>query len=69
MTTEMFWLGIKGKLSADGKLADVQRQISAIEVYRKVVLNPLSHENPTTLTEIEVQGDITAIEDLDRVLR
>lgn len=69
MTTEMFWLGIKGKLSADGKLADVQRQISAIEVYRKVVLNPLSHENPTTLTEIEVQGAITAIEDLDRVLR
>ncbi len=69
MTTEMFWLGIKGKLGTDGQLAAVQAQISAVEVYRKVVLNPLSHENPTTLTENEVQGAIAAIEDLDRVLR
>lgn len=69
MTTEMFWLGIKGKLGTDGQLAAVQAQISAVEVYRKVVLNPLSHENPTTLTESEVQGAIAAIEDLDRVLR
>ena len=69
MTTEMFWLGIKNKLGVDGKLADVQTQISGIEAYRKVVLNPLSHENPTTLTEIEVQGAITAIEELDKVLK
>lgn len=69
MTTEMFWKGIKDKLSADGKLANVQAQISHIEAYRKVVLNPLSHENPTTLTEAEIKGAITAIEELDRVLR
>lgn len=69
MTTEMFWIGIKDKLSANGKLAAVQAQISGIEAYRKVVLNPLSHENPTTLTESEIQGAITAIEELDTVLK
>jgi len=69
LTTEMFWKGIKDKLTADGKLAGVQAQISDIETYRKVVLNPLSHEHPTTLTQAEIQGAITAIEDLDKVLK
>lgn len=69
MTTEMFWKGIKEKLGADGKLADVQAQISSIEAYRKVVLNPLSHENTTTLTEAEIQGAIAAIEELNKVLK
>lgn len=69
MTTEMFWTGIKDKLKADGKLTNVQLQISGIEAYRKVVLNPLSHENPITLTEAEIQGAITAIEELDTVLK
>lgn len=69
LTTEMFWKGIKDKLTADGKLAGVQAQISDIETYRKVVLNPLSHEHPTTLTQAEIQGAITAIEELDKVLK
>lgn len=68
MTTEMFWIGIKDKLAADGKLFNVQAQISAIEAHRKVVLNPLSHENPTTLTEAEIQGAIKAIEQLNSIL-
>ena len=69
IATEMFWKGIKDKLSWDGKLGAVQSQISAIEAHRKVVLNPLSHEHPTTLTEAEIRGAITAIEDLDNVLK
>ena len=69
MTTEMFWKGIKEKLDADGKLAIFQQQISDIETYRKVVLNPLSHEHPTTLTQAEIQGAITAIEELNKVLK
>jgi energy-coupling factor transporter ATP-binding protein EcfA2 len=69
VTTEMFWKGIKDKLTADNKQATAQTQISDIETYRKVVLNPLSHEHPTTLTQAEIQGAITAIEELDKVLK
>jgi len=47
----------------------VQTQLSDIETYRKVVLNPLSHAHPTTLTEAEVKGAIDAITELDKVLK
>ncbi len=69
VSTEMFWRGIKDKLTADNKLAAVQTQVNDIETYRKVVLNPLSHEHPTTLTQAEIQGAITAIDELDKVLK
>jgi energy-coupling factor transporter ATP-binding protein EcfA2 len=69
VTTEMFWKGIKDKLTADNKLAAIQGHISDIETYRKIVLNPLSHEHPTTLTQAEIQGAITAIEELNKVLK
>lgn len=69
MNTEMFWKAIKDKLTADGKLTNVQQQASGIETYRKVVLNPLSHEHPTTLTHAEIKGAIDAIEELDKVLK
>lgn len=69
MTTEMFWHAIKERLKTENKLASMQTQISAIETCRKVVLNPLSHEHPITLTRAEVQGAITAIEELSGALR
>ena len=69
VTTEMFWKAIKDKLLPDGKSDTVQAQFGAIEAHRKVVLNPLSHEHPTTLTEAEIRGAISAIEDLDNVLK
>lgn len=68
MTTEMFWTAIKGKLTA-AELAAIQKQVTDIETYRKIVLNPLSHEHPTTLTSAEIQGAITAIAELDKVLK
>jgi hypothetical protein len=68
MTTEMFWKGIKDKLEAENKLATIQQQVSDIETCRKVVLNPLSHEHPTTLTNAEIQGAITAIDELNKAL-
>ncbi len=68
MTTEMFWTAIKGKLTA-AELAAIHKQITDIETYRKVVLNPLSHEHPTTLTNAEIQGAIAAIDELDKVLK
>jgi hypothetical protein len=69
MKSQLFWDAIKDKLTADNKLAAVKAQISDIEMYRKVVLNPLSHDHPSTLTPGEVQGAITAIEELDKVLK
>jgi hypothetical protein len=65
----MFWIAIKDKLAAENKLAAVQQQISDVETYRKVVLNPLSHEHPITLTQAEIQGAIQAISALDNVLK
>jgi energy-coupling factor transporter ATP-binding protein EcfA2 len=68
MSTEMFWTAIKGKLTA-ADLAAIHKQVTDIETYRKVVLNPLSHEHPTTLTTTEIQGAISAIDELDKVLK
>lgn len=69
LTTEMLWLGIKESLKSMGKLESVQVQISEIETWRKVVLNPLSHQHPITLTQSEIQGAIAAIENLGGVLK
>ncbi len=68
INTNMFWKGIKDKLDSQGTLASLQQQIADIEMYRKVVLNPLSHEHPTTLTHAEIQGAIDAIDNLNAVL-
>jgi energy-coupling factor transporter ATP-binding protein EcfA2 len=69
MNSDMFWTAIKDKLTADNKIAAIQQQASDIATYRKVILNPLSHEHPITLTQAEIQGAITAIEELDKVLK
>jgi hypothetical protein len=34
---------------------------SRIETYRRIVLNPLSHTTPTTVTHAEIQGAIDAV--------
>lgn len=68
MTTEMFWTAIKKALSPTD-IATLQKQFRDVEMYRKIVLNPLSHEHPTTVTTAEIQGAINAIDELDRVLR
>jgi hypothetical protein len=38
---------------------------SRIETFRKIVLNPLSHATPTTVTREEIQGAIDAVEALN----
>lgn len=61
---EWFWQAIKKKAKDDGKEKDLQQEFSQIETYRKVVLNPLSHVTPTTVTRPEIQGAIDAVEAL-----
>ena len=69
VNTAMLLKGIKDKFGVEGKLAQVQPAIDVVEACRKVLLNPLNHDHPTTVTEAEIQGAIAAIEELDRVLR
>jgi hypothetical protein len=65
MDAQLFWDAIKKKLRDEGKLAVAQSMISDIEVFRKVVLNPLSHANTTTVTRAEIQGAIDAVHALN----
>jgi len=64
VTTEWLWDAIKKDLQAKGQFLTHQAIISRIETYRKIVLNPLSHATPTTVTRVEIQGAIDAVEAL-----
>ncbi|MBI3249160.1 MAG: AAA family ATPase [Deltaproteobacteria bacterium] len=61
VTAEWLWDAIKKQLQGKGKLVAHQSIISRIETYRKIVLNPLSHATPTTVTRVEIQGAIDAV--------
>ena len=52
------------KITVDGKMAEYQTLFSDIETYRKVVLNPLSHTGAATITRIEIENAIKAVEAL-----
>jgi hypothetical protein len=65
MDAQWFWDAIKKRLQDTGKLAASQSTISQIEAFRKIVLNPLSHANTTTVTRAEIQGAIDAVEALN----
>lgn len=64
MSAESFWEAIKKKITAEGKLAEYQVLFRDIETYRKVVLNPLSHAGAATITRIEIENAIKAVEAL-----
>jgi hypothetical protein len=65
MDAQWFWDAIKRKLRDEGKLATYQSIISRIETFRKIVLNPLSHANTTTVTRAEIQGAIDTVDTLN----
>ena len=62
ITTEEFCQAIKKRAKEKGKTWPAFKQI---EIYRKIVLNPLSHANTTTVTRPEIEGAIHAVENLD----
>jgi energy-coupling factor transporter ATP-binding protein EcfA2 len=64
MDAQWFWEAIKKKLQDEGELAANESVIANIETFRKIVLNPLSHANTTTVTRVEIQGAIDAVEAL-----
>ena len=61
---QWLWDAIKRKLRDEGKLATYQPMINNIETFRKIVLNPLSHASPTTVTRAEIQGAMDAVDAL-----
>ncbi len=65
MDAQSFWEAVKKKLEDKEKLAIYQTSINEIETYRKIVLNPLSHANATTVTRPEIEGAIEAVENLE----
>jgi len=61
---EWFWQAVKRKAQSDDRTAALQAMFSRIETFRKIVLNPLSHATPTTVTRAEIQGAIDAVDAL-----
>jgi hypothetical protein len=64
MESEWFWKAIKDKAAADGKTADYQQLFRDIETHRKIILNPLSHADPVSVTRTEIEAAIKVVEAL-----
>jgi len=58
------WEAIKDKLTAEGKRAAAGAIIADLETYRRVVLNPFSHETAAPVVRAEIEGAINAVEAL-----
>jgi energy-coupling factor transporter ATP-binding protein EcfA2 len=50
------------------KLQAIQARFAPMEVYRKIVLNPLSHSGTATVAKVEIQGAIDEIQKLGQAL-
>jgi hypothetical protein len=63
---EWFWKAITNKLA--GNITDpVKKIIADIETYRRVVLNPFSHETAAPVVRAEIEGAINAVEALRNI--
>lgn len=67
VTSELLWLSIKNHLKTTQRFDLVRQKVSDVEACRRVVLNPLSHEQPTTLTHAEIADAITKIESIQQI--
>ena len=62
--SEWLWQAIKDKLDADNRMTSVISIIRNLETYRRVVLNPFSHETATPVVRAEIEEAINAVEAL-----
>lgn len=69
--TEKLLTAIERRLKSDGKYALAMAQLAHVKMFRKVVLNRLSHAPVTPLVESEVEGAIKALGafQLDEVMK
>ena len=63
LTSEDFWTAIKNEAFLQNSL------INEIELYRKFILNPLSHATIVNIIKKEISGAIDAVENLEQELK
>ena len=68
LTSEDFWMPIKNERK-DGTPFLEETIISDIELYRSIILNPLSHSGIANVAKNEISKAIKAVESLDTELR
>ena len=68
LTTEDFWEPIKKGKPSDGTPFLGQELIDEIELYRSIILNPLSHSRTVTVVKKEISDAIEAVEKLEAKL-
>ena len=69
LTSEDFWMPIKEGKSRDGTPFLEQTFIDEIELYRNLILNPLSHSRIVAVIRKEISEAIEAVENLEAKLK
>lgn len=69
MSAESFWTAAKtravDKANGDAaKIARLEQGFHAVDLAQRIVMNPLSHSRPTTVTTAEIQAAMKAVRDL-----
>ncbi len=68
LTSDDFWMPIKKGKPSDGTPFLDQSLINEIELYRSIILNPLSHSHTVTVVKKEISDAIKAVETLEAKL-
>ena len=68
LTSDDFWMPIKKGKPSDGTPFLDQSLINEIELYRSIILNPLSHSHTVTVVKKEISDAIIAVELLETKL-
>ena len=69
LKSDDFWQPIKGRKRKDGTLFLDQTLIDEIELYRSIILNPLSHDTISTICKGEICKAIKVVEKLEAELK
>ena len=69
LKSDDFWQPIKGRKKKDGTLFLDQTLIDEIELYRSIILNPLSHDTTSIICKGEISKAIKAVEKLEAQLK
>ena len=69
LKSDDFWQPIKGRKKKDGTLFLDQTLIDEIELYRSIILNPLSHDTTSIICKGEISKAIKAVEKLEAELK
>ena len=65
LTSEDFWIPIKKGKPSDGTPFLEKKLINEIELYRSIILNPLSHARIVPVVKREISEAIKAVEKLE----